>query len=559
MKVNFSAKAVQLGLLIALLIVPSADAQHSGTEIVNDLKPVLDCQTISLVNIPLGEFKIDDSVQSLLESINDVPANTARQAQIQAEYFQKVSGKLAKAGAIDINVISRLGTLIEQESLIAVRCKDPDAAAKVSKRLDRVHVGFYHNTVKENLVLLGWDKAFLSLPRIEKNQLQTIARSLDEVGDSPIRMAFTMSPDQKKALIAGDGKSWGVDTPASINNFRHFSVGLDIQSRRFGAKMQCVDAASSVAIADRIKQSLNRLGSLKDVKRNLPSMSEWLSNVELSIANDRIELEVEVERFEAMLKALSQPLLQMLKRQKYSEETARAREIAVGFLRYEAEHGSFPPSCSVDEKGRPMHSWRVLILPYIEQRNLYNEFRMSEPWDSPHNLKAAENSPVNYVINDAKIVDGKLHTRILAMVSDDSAIRPKKTKIAQIIDGTVSTASIAIGSEEQAVMWTQPNDVKGTPDAIAAKMIEANPDGFWVATCDSGVHFVPPKADKEKLSWAFQINDGNLLSTNGDLLSEALAGPDAPDPMFDPSGLVPGWWTDYLIPVPWIEGAAISN
>lgn len=545
----------QTFLLVACFVTAQACGQQSGKEITDDLKPILDCQTISLLNFPIGKFPFDESIENLLGGIDDVPTGTKRKVQLQTEYFQKVSEGLAKAGAIDVNVIGRLGTLVVQDRLIAVRCKNEAAAEAVSKRINRIHIGFYGNVVKENLVLLGWDDALMRLPRIEDHQLLSIARSLDQVRESPIRMAFTLSPDQKKALIAGDGKQWGDGTAASVNNFLHMSVGLDVVGKRLAVHLQAIDNDSSAAIASMASGSLERVASSKDISRNLPLLSKWLRSLELSVSDDKAVLKIEGAPFDTMVKALSQPFLQILKRQKFSEKTARAREIAVGLLKYEEKHGSFPPAYTVDEKGNPMHSWRVLILPFINQRNLHRLFRMDEPWNSPHNLEVAENSPVNYMINDGEVVDGILHTRILAMVSDHSTIRLKPVKINQIVDGTVNTISIAIGSREQAVPWTKPVDVQGTPAEIAASMLAANPDGFWVATCDSGVHFVTSESDKEKLAWAIQIDDGKLLSPNGDRLAEALAGRIAPDPMYDPADIIPHWWTDYLIPVPFVKAA----
>ena len=145
------------------------------------------------------------------------------------------------------------------------------------------------------------------------------------------------------------------------------------------------------------------------------------------------------------------------------------------------------------------------------------------------------------------------------MVGENSAIRQNTTKFNQITDGTVDTISIAIGSRKQAVPWTKPVDMQGTPVEIAAKMLTENPDGFWAATCDIAVHFITPKTDREKLAWAIQINDGNLLSPHGDELGEALAGPNVPNPMYDPTEIIPGWWTDYLIPLPWTGSASTSK
>jgi prepilin-type processing-associated H-X9-DG protein len=63
------------------------------------------------------------------------------------------------------------------------------------------------------------------------------------------------------------------------------------------------------------------------------------------------------------------------------------RRIGQAILAYEEANGSFPPAYTVDAAGKPMHSWRVLILPYLgpQEKALYQQINMSEPWDSPQN------------------------------------------------------------------------------------------------------------------------------------------------------------------------------
>lgn len=60
-------------------------------------------------------------------------------------------------------------------------------------------------------------------------------------------------------------------------------------------------------------------------------------------------------------------------------------DIALAMLLYKEKHGTLPPAWTVDENGRPLHSWRVLILPYLGQKELYEKIRLEEPWDSEHN------------------------------------------------------------------------------------------------------------------------------------------------------------------------------
>ena len=65
------------------------------------------------------------------------------------------------------------------------------------------------------------------------------------------------------------------------------------------------------------------------------------------------------------------------------------KQIGLALLNYRETHGRFPPPYFADENGRPIHSWRVLILPYLDRQGLYNEYRFDEPWDGPHNRQLA--------------------------------------------------------------------------------------------------------------------------------------------------------------------------
>ena len=70
------------------------------------------------------------------------------------------------------------------------------------------------------------------------------------------------------------------------------------------------------------------------------------------------------------------------------------KQIALALLMYEQAHGSFPPAYTADADGTPLHSWRVLILPYIEQQRLYDQYDFDEPWDGPNNSQLHGMMPV---------------------------------------------------------------------------------------------------------------------------------------------------------------------
>lgn len=72
------------------------------------------------------------------------------------------------------------------------------------------------------------------------------------------------------------------------------------------------------------------------------------------------------------------------------------KQIGLGLQVYADIHGCFPPAYIADENGKPMHSWRVLLLPYIEQKALYDQYDFREPWDGQHNRLLADKMPYVY-------------------------------------------------------------------------------------------------------------------------------------------------------------------
>src|SRR5262245_5824738 len=64
------------------------------------------------------------------------------------------------------------------------------------------------------------------------------------------------------------------------------------------------------------------------------------------------------------------------------------KQIALALLNYEQDYHALPPAHTVDANGRPLHSWRTLILPYLEHEALYRTIDLSKPWNHPANAKA---------------------------------------------------------------------------------------------------------------------------------------------------------------------------
>jgi len=139
--------------------------------------------------------------------------------------------------------------------------------------------------------------------------------------------------------------------------------------------------------------------------------------------------------------------------------------IQLGLLNYESTNGSFPPPYIADESGKPMHSWRVLILPFLEHEALYDKYNFDEPWDSPANLKLLDAMPLVY---DCPAHNDGL-CRYLAVTGEDSAWRVHDpVRIEEIVRGT--SKCVQVSESVKGVPWTKPEDI--TPDEFLETAIE---------------------------------------------------------------------------------------
>jgi len=163
------------------------------------------------------------------------------------------------------------------------------------------------------------------------------------------------------------------------------------------------------------------------------------------------------------------------------------KQIGIALLSYEATHARFPTSYSVDEDGKPLLSWRVHVLPYIEAQGLYERFKLDEPWDSEHNKKLLPLMPQIYASPGANMQPG--HTSYLAVVGEDTVIAPpvdkegKKTtgsRAANIRDGSSNTIMLVEADESEMAPWTKPTDYEYDP-TNPAKGLGRMRDGQFIA------------------------------------------------------------------------------
>ncbi len=167
------------------------------------------------------------------------------------------------------------------------------------------------------------------------------------------------------------------------------------------------------------------------------------------------------------------------------------RQIALAMHNYHDYYKTFPPAYTTDSSGKPLHSWRTLLLPYIEQNNLYSQIDLSKPWDDPVNLPFSQIIIPVYACPSGH-TDSPEKTSYQVVV-DPSSIFPgaKGTQLRQITDGTSNTLMVIETESENAVPWMSPDDTDMATYLTLGKTIRPNhTGGSQAAFADGSVKFI---------------------------------------------------------------------
>lgn len=195
---------------------------------------------------------------------------------------------------------------------------------------------------------------------------------------------------------------------------------------------------------------------------------------------------------------------------------SRFDQMRLAFFNYHDVHGTFPPSFIPDENGKPMHSWRVLILPFLSEESLWEQYDFDKSWDHPHNLKVAQTMPQWYVspFSPEELDQGL--TPYLAITGPDTVLGETEGRTIAELGGDANHKFVMIQYYSQPVHWTEPVDI--TPDRIQAEysqIMENLIDGISVMVIRGDNLFIAADTPPEDLEAGFYVGDGRKFVKQG--------------------------------------------
>ena len=190
------------------------------------------------------------------------------------------------------------------------------------------------------------------------------------------------------------------------------------------------------------------------------------------------------------------------------------KQIGLALHSYHDANKFLPPAGITDGDGKPLLSWRVAILPYVEQGALYQQFDLNKPWDHPTNKKLIAQMPAIYMVPGADAKEGETNYRVLVgpgtmfqVLKGEGGQPVRRTLITAAPDGTSNT--IMAVEAAQPTIWTRPDDLPYDPKGQLPKF-GVTPDGFNALMGDGSVRFIRASVREDVLRPYLTGNNGIL-------------------------------------------------
>lgn len=203
---------------------------------------------------------------------------------------------------------------------------------------------------------------------------------------------------------------------------------------------------------------------------------------------------------------LLRPALQAQKDLKDRE--TRLKQIAIAFHNFLEVNGSFP-GAGRGVKGTKGLSWRVHLLPYLDQKELYEEFHLDEPWDSPHNKELVEKMPDIYRspnVEKPGYTSHHVFTGKGAPFADD-----RMPKFSEFLDGSWSTVLAVAAGPDKAEPWTKPGGLNFDPKTPLKALGRLDEPTFLIVLADGSFRHVVTSVDQATFRRMIQWQDGELF------------------------------------------------
>ncbi|MBI5759663.1 MAG: DUF1559 domain-containing protein [Planctomycetales bacterium] len=193
------------------------------------------------------------------------------------------------------------------------------------------------------------------------------------------------------------------------------------------------------------------------------------------------------------------------------------KRIGLALHNYHDNYHSFPPAYVLGPDGKPWHSWRVLVLPFLEETDLAKAYRFDEPWNGPNNSQLLKRCPEVFRCHSAKGKVPPTTTNYVAVVGTET-VWPgaSPVSIGEITDGTSNTV-LVVEVRDAGIPWLAPYDLSfeeasaGPSNSAGRRPSSFHEHGGNVLMCDGTVRYIQLDINRETLRALFTRDGGEEI------------------------------------------------
>jgi hypothetical protein len=501
-------RLIALPLALALA-VPAAGQEKAATAGAKAVAPFLGEDAVAVAHIDLTRIDLNALAARLGGANADALTDVKKGAG-------KAVKSLTRAGVRDVYVVGTLTGFPNGPWAYAVvplpAGADADAVTKALRGVLHVpsaHVG--------EAVVAGDATALRRLKNLKAVSHPELARGLAAAGDGAAQVVVFLPKHLRRALgeVAPDlpPALGGGSAAPLIAGFSWAAAGLNLTpklSLRAVVRMKNAESARELArLADKAVQGLTvAVARDKDAARFLPKADALRELFTPRVKGNRLTLTLD----DRELMALVVPaVVKVRAAARRAQSTNNLKQLAIAMHAYQDVNKTFPAHASYDKQGRPLLSWRVHVLPYIERQSLYDEFHLDEPWDSPHNKKLIARMPATFRSPASRAAPGK--TTYVVVGGKDTMFPPgpKGVQVKDVTDGLSNTIMIVEADDAHAVPWTRPEDLPFDPQH-PFRGLGGKAAGYIVAALgDGSVRLIARSIQASTLRALFTRNGGEVI------------------------------------------------
>jgi hypothetical protein len=491
-----------LAISMLLLLIARAGAETPAEARAKIVAPFLDPQTIAVARIDVTKVDPDALVKRVSALTKLDEAVLAKEAKALGEFKKK----FMDAGGKEIYLVISLADLPES-CLLVVPFKEEKPIPELLRQV--VMLGIER---RGDAVGIGTEATLKRLRDLKPDPRLDLAKAFAALGDNADADLVVLPPaDLRRALDETMPKLpaevGGGSSKVLTDGLRWAAARLKLAPKaEFEIIVQTKDADTASTLRDITRRALEQMVKHDDLKQWLPKGDKLVEFLAPTVNGDRLGLKVTEEQLLAA-ELLGGVIAARLRAADRVRSTNNLRQIGLAMHIYHDTHGVFPPAASFTKDGKPLLSWRVHILPFIEQDQLYKEFKLDEPWDSEHNKKLIAKMPAIFRTPGGKERAG--FTSYLGIAGKDAMFtgEAKGLAIKDVADGTSNTIWVVEVADDHTVEWTKPVDLKFAADKPLAGLRAA----FNALFVDGSVRYFSKTPEAKVMKALFTRNGGEVV------------------------------------------------